>query len=179
MLVGTDGKQKMSQSLGNYIGLTEDAKNMFGKTMSIPDEAIVNYYELAARASREKITKINKRLEDGENPKEIKEDLAYDIVKLYHGEDVATKTKEEFDSVFSKGEIPENITEKKLENRQRNIVDLLVELELASSKSEARRLVAQGGVKVDQSKIVDPSTRVSTHSGTIVQVGKLKYIKIV
>jgi len=179
MLVGTDGKQKMSQSLGNYIGLTEDPKNMFGKTMSIPDEAIVNYYELAARASREKIADIEKKLKSGENPKEIKEELASDIVKLYYGDTVAIKTKEEFDSVFSKGEIPDNIIEKKLENRQRNIVDLLVELELASSKSEARRLIAQGGVKIDQSKIIDPSTRISTHSGTIIQVGKLKYIKII
>ncbi|MFC1721866.1 tyrosine--tRNA ligase [Patescibacteria group bacterium] len=178
MLVGTDGKEKMGQSLDNYIGITEAPNEKFGKVMSIPDEAIPNYYELAARASQKKVEEVEKRLKTEENPRDIKLDLASDIVKLYHGEKAAKGAKVEFLKVFTDKEKPSEIPEKRIKPGPMKLVDLLVEIDLAASKSEARRLVEQGGVRIDDKVIKNWQQEIEVTPGIILQVGRRKFTKI-
>lgn len=177
LLVGLDGKEKMSKSLDNYIGITENANSMFGKVMSIPDSMMGEYFELCTDFTVSEIKKFEKDVESGTNPRDIKQKLAFEIVKIYHGKEEAEKAKEEFKNVFSKKELPTNIPEVEIEGNY-DLPLFLIEIGAASSNSEARRLIEQGGVKIDGAKITDPKSAISTHPGMIVQVGKKKVYKI-
>jgi len=176
ILVGLDGQAKMSKSLGNYIGLTDSAEDMFGKTMSIPDELIVEWVKFLTDLDWQEI---DKRLEAGENPRDLKMILATDIVRQYHGQERAEQVKENFIKVFSKKENPEDMIEIVVDKDEIDLVEWLAENDLVASKSDARRLIDQGGVKVDERKIGKEERIVKLSSGTIVKVGKRKFIKII
>lgn len=176
LLEGTDGKDKMSKSLGNYIGINEDANDIYGKVMSIPDEMIVKYYELATDIHPDEVTKIKAKLEEEDiNPRDVKMELAKEIVRLYHGEEESIKAEENFKNIFQQGNMPEDIGTIEVNVAETNIVDLIVKAEFAPSKNEARRLVKQGAVKINGEK-VDEECKVKNED--ILQVGKKKFIKI-
>ncbi|NFN88163.1 tyrosine--tRNA ligase [Clostridium sporogenes] len=176
LLEGTDGKDKMSKSLGNYIGINEDANDIYGKVMSIPDEMIVKYYELATDIHPDEVAKIKEKLEEENvNPRDIKMELAKEIVRLYHGEESAIKAEENFKNIFQQGNIPEEIDTLKVSLDEINIADLIVNAKFAPSKNEARRLVKQGAVKINGEK-VDEECKIQDED--ILQVGKKKFIKI-
>ncbi|MBD5643435.1 tyrosine--tRNA ligase [Clostridium botulinum] len=176
LLEGTDGKDKMSKSLGNYIGINEDANDIYGKVMSIPDGMIVKYYELATDIHPDEVAKMKARLEEENvNPRDIKMELAKEIVRLYHGEEASVKAEANFKNIFQQGNIPEDIDTIKVNLTKTNIVDLIVKAKFAPSKNEARRLVKQGAVKINGEK-VDEECKVRNED--ILQVGKKKFIKI-
>ena len=181
LIVGTDGIEKMSKSYNNYIGISESAQNIFGKTLSIPDSLIYNYYELATDISNEELRKIKKQLGDSSvNPRDLKRRLAKTLVRMYHDQNAADEAEKEFDKIFIKKEVPENIPEFKLEgvNTSINILDLITAVNFAGSKGEARRLVTQGGVSIDGNKITDISAEIKVTGEQILKVGKRKFIKI-
>ncbi|MCR1933412.1 tyrosine--tRNA ligase [Clostridium tepidum] len=176
LLEGTDGKDKMSKSLGNYIGINEDANDIYGKVMSIPDEMIIKYYELATDIHPDEVAKIKAKLEEENvNPRDVKMELAKEIVRLYHGEEASIKAEENFKSIFQKGNIPEDIDTLKENLDETNIVDLIVKAEFAPSKNEARRLVKQGAVKINGEKV---NEECKVKNEDILQVGKKKFMKI-
>lgn len=178
LLVGTEGKEKMSKSLNNYIGITEDPNIAFGKIMSIPDSAILEYFELVTDLSDEKIQTISDQLKSDANPRDLKMELAYEIVCLYHGEKSASQAKAEFIQVFSKKELPTEIPEIKLTPGNYDLSLLLANLQAVASSSEARRLIEQGGIKIDDVKITDPKAIIGVSAGMIVQVGKKRFFRI-
>lgn len=178
LLVGTDGKEKMSKSFDNYIGITEEPKTMFGKIMSVPDSAILEYFELATNLSESEIKKVSDALTKGTNPRDIKSELAYEITKLYHSEKSAKSAKEEFVNVFSKKELPSEISEVKMEDGNYSLILFLTNLGAVSSNSDARRLIEQGGVKIDDVKITDPTAVIAPNDGMIIKVGKKSFYKI-
>lgn len=177
LLVGTDGKEKMSKSLGNYIGISENPDSMFGKIMSIPDKLILEYFELCTDASIDQLKKYSQSLKRGENPRDIKEKLAEKIVAMYYGKTVAEKAKSNFIAQFQKKEVPKNIPKVKLSGNY-ELSLFLINLPAAKSSSEAKRLIEQGGVKIDGTKITDPKAQIATYKGMIVQVGKRRFWKI-
>jgi tyrosyl-tRNA synthetase len=174
LLVGLDGVNKMSKSLGNYIGITESAEGMYGKVMSIPDALILNYFELATEMSMEEIAIVKKKLDEGENPRDVKMWLAREIVALYHPNGAAEKAEESFVKTFQKKEVPDEVKEKK--TRSKILADVLVEVGFALSKTEARRTVEQGGVKVDGNVVNDATIEVK--SGSLIQKGKRFFVRI-
>ncbi len=179
LLVGTDGTHKMSKSLGNYIGITDAPADMFGKVMSIPDKVIIHYFELATDLPREEIDLISKSLKAGANPRDIKARLAGEIVALYHGAKAAKAAGAAFDRVFSKKETPEDVPEAVVSKPRINILDLLIETKLVASKGEARRVVEQGGVKVDNEVLKDINTMVEpAKGGSLVQKGKHIFLRV-
>jgi tyrosyl-tRNA synthetase len=174
LIEGTDGR-KMSSSWGNVINLTDDANDMFGKVMSISDDLVMKYFEHATRVPMPEVKKLGKELKTA--PRNIKVRLASEIVTLYHGEKAAEAAAAEFDKVFSRGEKPSEIETSP--SPPPNAADqILVELGLAKSRSEAQRLIEQGGVKVNDVKIIDAKQELDLESGTIIQVGKRKFRKI-
>ena len=178
ILEGTDGVEKMSKSLNNYIGITESAKDIFGKTMSIPDTLTVRYFELATDYSMEEIAKVKELLAKGENPRNLKVQLAKELVKLYHDESQAEKAEQEFINMFQKKQLPDEIEEKKLSQKKWKILDLLVEVGLVSSKGEARRMIDQGAVKIDQGKAESIDLELDITGGKLLQVGKRKWLRV-
>lgn len=182
LIVGTDGVEKMSKSYNNYIGISEKPNDMYGKTLSIPDDLIYNYFELAADAGSEKLAEVKTKLKDTSfNPRDLKRELARTIVALYYDKDTAYKAEEEFDRIFIKKDIPDDIEEFAVEtgNPGINILDMLTFVNFAPSKGEARRLVAQGGVSLDGEKITDLAYIVIVDSPRILKVGKRKFLKLV
>ncbi len=178
LLVGTDGKRKMSQSLGNYIGLTDAPADMYGKAMSIPDDVIIHYFELATLVPNQELNKIKKELDSGANPRDIKAKLAFEITSLYHGQAKAKKAATEFERVFRDKKNPEKMPIVPAPKQSMNLVEFLVLAKMASSKSEARRLIEQGAVKIDNKTTVDWQKGLDLKSGSVVQVGKRKFVKI-
>ncbi len=178
LLVGTDGKRKMSQSLGNYIGITEEPFEQYGKIMSIPDDLIFHYFELCTKIPLKEIDQLKKALKAGVNPRDIKARLAQEIVKLYHGSLKAKRAKEEFERIFKKHLEPSKILEYKLSFTRYKLQDLLTKTKLASSKSEARRLIEQGGVKINRRVCKDWQEEIEIKKGMIIQVGKRKFAKL-
>lgn len=180
ILVGTNGVQKMSQSLGNYIGISESPDSQFGKVMSIPDKVIPQYFELAARVAGKELEQIKK---DAKNPakcRDLKAELAREIVSFYHGVEAAEVAKEDFNRVFRDKKDPINMPEVKIPSPKcEDLPQMLVELKLVSSKGEARRLIEQGGVRIDKARITDPKAQVCFHNGMVLQVGKMKFVRIV
>jgi tyrosyl-tRNA synthetase len=181
LLVGTDGVEKMSKSYNNYIGISESAKDIFGKALSISDDLIYTYFELATDVPNSRLQEIKKTLENPEtNPRNIKRELAKALVKMYHDQEAADQAEKEFDRIFIKKEIPDDIPEYSFESGEKEIgiVDLIVQVKFASSKSEARRLVSQGGVSINGDKIDDINKIIALGIEQILKVGKRKFIKI-
>ncbi len=179
ILVGTDGSMKMGKTTGNYIGVNEDPIDVYGKTMKVADELIPTYFELAARVYGTRLEEIKKRMKSKENPRDLKMELAYEIVRLYQGEEAAKKAQEHFKTVHQKKELPDEIEEVVLVVKKWNIVDLICELELASSKSEARRLVEGGGVKWNGEKIENIDLEITLSKDfNLLQVGKRNFRKV-
>lgn len=179
LIEGTDGYEKMSKSLDNAIGITDEPKNIFGKTMSIPDALIYKYFELTTRASREELSLIRKGLESGEaNPRDIKRKLGFELVKLYYDEETAENTIEEFDKVFIKKEIPDDIPEVIIQEDSQKLVDLLTDNKLAESKTAARKLIEQGAVSINGKKDTDVNSVVKIINGMVLKVGKRKFLKV-
>lgn len=177
LLVGTDGKEKMSKSLGNYIGITESAKEQFGKIMSIPDNLISTYFGLCTDLKPEEISEIVDKVKSGANPRDAKINLAEKIVQLYHGQNEAAYAKDQFIKQFQNREQPDEMQLVEIEGNYQ-IPLLLVQIGATSSNSDAKRLVEQGGVKIDGTRVGDPNAQVSTHSGMVIQVGKLKFWRV-
>lgn len=183
LLEGTDGVEKMSKSLGNYIGIYEEPDQMYGKVMSIPDELMIKYYELATDIHPDEIERIKTSLEDGSyHPRDAKMRLAREITTLYHGEEAAIKAEEQFKAVFQKGEVPEDIPtfkvpENIISDEGIDMARLIVEAGMAPSTSQARRLISQGAVKINGEKISDIKIS-SLKDGDVVQVGKRNFAKI-
>ncbi|AXU27548.1 TPA: tyrosine--tRNA ligase [Clostridioides difficile] len=178
LIEGLDGKEKMSKSLGNYIGIDEEAGIMYQKSMEIPDELIIKYYNLVTDVHPDEVNKIESQLKEGSvNPRDIKMNLAREIVTLYHGEESAREAEERFKSVFQKGQIPEDIQTIQVKEDGFDLIEVLVVNEIVKSKSEVRRLASQGGVKINGEKVEDLSTIVK-ESELVVQIGKKKFVKI-
>ncbi|CEH34889.1 tyrosine--tRNA ligase [Romboutsia lituseburensis] len=179
LLEGLDGVNKMSKSLGNYIGVDEEAGVMYQKSMEIPDELIIKYYNLVTDIHPDVVNKIEKDLkEDKVNPRDIKMGLAKEIVRLYHGDEKANFAEERFKSVFQKGQIPVDILTVEASATDFDLAQIVVDNKLAPSKSELRRLVKQGGVKVNNEKI-DDLQAINVEGELVVQIGKKKFIKII
>lgn len=174
-LTGLDGKEKMSKSLGNYIAIKDTATDMFGKVMSIPDSLIMQYFELCTDVEQDALKIIED--EAKKDPRNTKAKLAKLIVEMYHSEADAEKALGEFDRVFKNKEKPEKIPVVKYNKDKERIDKLLVEINIASSSSGARRLVEQGAVKIDNIKIDDEYKAINVENGMIIQVGR-KFIKI-
>lgn len=185
ILLGIDGKEKMSKSLGNYIALNDPPEDMYGKTMSIPDELMMQYYELVTDVSLAELDALRRGLADGTvHPRDAKRRLAREIVQRFYGAEAAMAAEAHFDRVHREREVPEDIPEVVLEpgvlkNGRIWIAQLLVRAGLASSNSEARRLVVQGGVRLNGQVVTDPDLDWPAESGTVVQVGKRRFARIV
>lgn len=178
ILEGLDGVEKMSKSLNNYIGFTESPSQIFGKTMSIPDTMIVKYFELATNISFEDLEKVKKAMAKGENPRNLKVKLAKELVSFYHNKKAADEAEAEFINMFQKKELPDVIEEKKLKQAKWKLIDLLAETGLVASKGEGRRMIEQGGVKVDQEKVTEVDMELDISNGKLLQVGKRKFLKV-
>src|SRR5574344_1962344 len=178
LLEGTDGVKKMSKSYPEHcISLTEDAKNMFGKLMSIPDELIMRYYTLLTDVPEGELKSIDEELKSGVNPRDIKMKLAYTITEEYCGKDGAEFGKNEFINVVSNKGIPQDIPEVSL-NEEKSIIEFVFENNLVQSKGEAKRLIQGGGVKVDSLKVGADYVVGADTDEKIIQVGKRKFIKV-
>lgn len=175
LMEGTDGR-KMSSSWGNVINVTDEPNDMFGKVMSINDELIKKYFVLATRIPLEDISRV---VASFANPRDQKLVLAEEAVKLYHGEEKAAEARQAFVSQFSKGELPGNMPNKKLKAGKYDVIELLVDTGLVSSKSEARRMMEQNGVKVGQQAFKDKVLQKDDGQDLVLQVGKRKFIKLV
>lgn len=179
IIEGLDGVNKMSKSLCNYIGVDEEAGVMYQKAMEIPDELIIKYYNLVTDVHPDVVSKIETELkEDLRNPRDIKMELAKEIVTLYHGEEKANLAEERFKSVFQKGQIPSDILTVEASKEDFDLAKIIVDNKLVPSKSELRRLAKQGGVKLNQEKIEDLS-QINITDEIVVQIGKKKFIKII
>lgn len=179
ILEGLDGKIKMGKSTGNYIGVNEEPKVMFGKIMSIPDELIIRYFELTTEVDTDQLTAIKERLTKGENPRNLKLELAKEIVTAYHSAELAEGAEKEFIEIFSNKGLPTEIELIKIPANEIGIIDLLVQTNLCPSKSEARRLITQGGVKVNNEKVNEITSKIDLTKESIIQAGKRKFIKVV
>lgn len=181
ILIGIDGVEKMSKSLDNYIGINEPPREMYGKTLRIPDSLIYSYFELVTDVSNEELAIIKKQLADGSvNPRDLKRALARRLVTMYHSAEAAQRAEEEFDRIFVQKELPDEIEEFELkaENGAGNLVGLLVRANLATSKSDARRLIEQGGVMIDGERVSDINAPIPDKPEFVVKVGKRRFLKV-
>ncbi len=184
LIEGTDGR-KMSKTYDNCIWLEDSAKEMYGKLMSIKDELIVTYLECVTEMPMAEVKEIEKSLKGKMNPKDAKMHLAREVVTLYHGAEAAAHAEGEFTAVFTKHELPEDIKEVKVEKGSL-IVDVMMEEKLVTSKSEARRLIEQGGVTLNEKKVISIDAKAeqgltpeALAKGVILKVGKRKFVKII
>lgn len=183
IIEGTDGVKKMSKSLGNYIGISEAPNDMYGKTMSIPDELIIRYFELVTDEHPDSIEAMKSDIEqDKVNPRDLKMKLAKEVVRLYHGEEKALEAEQYFKSVFQKKNIPDDIAEMEVSMEESEeglffIPKIVTGLKLSPSTSEARRLLKQGGIKLNGEKV--ENDKIALQTGDIIQVGKRKFAKII
>lgn len=181
LLEGTDGVDKMSKSLGNYIGINEEANTIYEKVMKVPDNLIIKYYELCTDIHPDEIEKIKQELNNGANPRDIKMNLAKEITKLYHNEELAQNAEEHFKSAYQKQVAPDDVEE--IEITSSDVVNELIEKILAkgkfSSKGEIKRLFSQGAVKIDGEKITDFKEISLQNNTSIVQIGKGTFYKII
>jgi tyrosyl-tRNA synthetase len=185
LLVGTDGVQKMSKSLGNYIGIDEPPSEMYGKTMSISDDVMFDYLTLLTDIPTEEIDRMKTEISAGQlNPKEAKKSLARELVRMYHGENQSLQAEREFEKVFVNKGLPDDIEELMLtqeavkENGTIWIVELLILAGFARTRNEARRLVQGGGVTLDGKKVKDASLDVEPVNGMILRAGKRRFAKV-
>ncbi len=179
ILLGTCGTRKMGKSYNNYIAVFDTPSDKYGKVMSIPDSLILNYFNYATKTDPDEIEKIKNELESGANPKYIKQRLAKDIVALYHGDDVAQDAEDEFNKVFSQKEIPTDIQTWQSQDNPVWIVKLLTDSKLCASGSEARRMIKQGAVSLNNEKISDDNLQLDIQDEMIIKVGKRKFLKLI
>ena len=179
LLEGTDGIEKMSKSYDNYIALDDSAQDMYGKLMSINDSMITKYYKLAVFADKEKVLSIEKKLNDSSiNPRDIKRDLAKDLVERYYDKDTAFEAEQAFDQIFVKKSIPDDMPTFKVRSNS-NILDILLSEKLIASKAEGKRLIAQNAIKIDGEVCSNIGYEVSNGCGElIVKIGKRRFLKI-
>lgn len=184
LLEGLDGINKMSKSLGNYIGIDEAPNEIYGKAMSVPDELMLKYYELATDLSHDELRALRTGIEDGSvHPRDAKMRLAATFVRMYHGEEAASEAERHFVTVFQQRALPDDIEEielaaGELEEGGIRLVKLLVTLGLQATNGEAKRSIQQGGVRLNEEKVTDPNASVEVKDGDILQVGKRKFAKI-
>ncbi len=177
LLEGLDGVKKMSKSEDNYIGITEDPDEIFGKTMSIPDEIMFKWFDLLSLKPLDEISALKKAISKGDNPRDIKILLALELTERFSNEDSAQNAKENFLKKFSKNEIPDNIPEKILKTKEAiPLANILKDIDMVSSTSEALRLINQGAVKIDQQKIESKDYDFGLDEKKLVQIGKKKFI---
>lgn len=180
LLEGTDGKDKMSKSVGNTIDLDDSSKEMFGKTMSIPDNLILKYFTLLTDVPLKEIDNFGKEMKKGANPRDYKVILAKQLVGMYHSPAKAIQAEQEFNNMFKEKKNPINMDEFKIKKEgDFTILEVVTESGLTSSNSEARRLIEQGAVKFDGMQIKDIKQKVRVVSGMVLQVGKRKFVKLV
>ena len=184
LIEGLDGVQKMSKSLGNYIGIDEEPNQIYGKAMSIPDELMAKYYKLVTDLPHQEVMDMVTGLENGTvHPRDAKMKIAYTLVRMYHGEQAAIEAENHFKTVFQNRDLPEDIPlmqldQSSLENGEIWIVKLLVELGLVPSNGEGRRMVQQGAVKINGEKFEEVDAKIRPENEMIIQVGKRKFAKI-
>lgn len=178
LLMGTDGERKMSKSFGNSIALQDDPNEMFAKVMSIPDPQIIPYFELLTEVSFGEIQDMKVAMGDGANPRDFKARLGEEIVKIFYSASDAQAARAEFDQIFKEGALPDDILEVKLDAIM-SIVDALVATKLAPSKSEARRLIDGGGVKVNEEVVRDYDFAIDPATKPLLQKGKRFFVRII
>ena len=180
ILEGLDGVEKMSKSLNNYIGVKDSPNDMFGKVMSVSDDLMYRYYEVITEVAQEEIAKMKEEINNGTlHPMEAKKRLGEEVVKIYHNEEESKKARKWFENVFSKKNLDVDLPEVELEYKEIGVIDLLVrETGLLSSTSEARRLVEQGGFKINDEAVKDVKAVVKIQSGMIIRAGKKKIVKV-
>lgn len=176
ILVGLDGTEKMSKSKGNYIGVTDEPAEMFGKVMSIADEMMDNYFTLLTDLPAERIAE----LIDGArtHPRQAKVTLGRMIVAQFHGPEAAAAAAAQFDKVFAQNQLPDDIAEVALSAGPMSAARLLLYCKLVATGGEAKRMIQQGGVRIDDDKVADPNLEVSPQNGMVIQVGKRKFARL-
>ena len=179
LLEGLDGVKKMSKSEDNYIGITESADQIFGKTMSIPDDVMFKWFDLLSFRSPEEISSLKKEIDNGANPRDAKIMLALELAERFTNHDEAMQAQENFSKKFAKNELPSNIEEKAHKiDQMPALPNLLKDLGMVSSTSDALRLIQQGAVKINQQKVEDKDTILDLNEKTLLQVGKKKYLYV-
>lgn len=183
LLEGLDGREKMSKSLGNYVGIDEPPEEMYGKLMSVTDELMWRYYELLTDLTPAEIAGLRRRVESGEkHPMEAKAELAYRIVEDFHGREAAESAQEHFSRVFRERETPEEMPEftVRVPSDGLNLADVIADIGLASSKSEARRFIKQGGVSLDGERVTDPAAELRTgmEQEKVLRVGRRRFSRL-
>ena len=180
ILEGLDGVEKMSKSLNNYISITDTPNDMFGKIMSISDDLMFRYYEIITDIPLEEIAQLKADMENGTlHPMEIKKRLGSEVVAIYHNKEEGLKAREWFENVFSKKNLDVELPEVELEYKETGVIDILVKhLNLLSSTSEARRLIQQGGLKINDEPVKDINHMVTPEAGMIIRAGKKKIVKV-
>ncbi|MCX6736119.1 MAG: tyrosine--tRNA ligase [Candidatus Parcubacteria bacterium] len=181
LLVGTDGKEKMSKSLDNYVAITDEPSDMYGKIMSVPDTALKTYFELCTYTPLDMVKEIFEKIEKGGNPRDAKMRLAKEIVSIYHGEAKAIEAEEEFVNTFQKGGVPENMPEVNVSEKKYEALELLQKCFEGEDKSnsEIRRLFDQGAISLNEEKVSDIHEKLSVKDGDIVKAGKKTWFKLV
>lgn len=176
---GTDGKMKMSKSYGNYIAFNDTPFDMYGKLMSLPDELIIKYMRLLTHLPEEEINQYEELMRQKSiNPRDVKMKLAFEITSFFHGLERAKDAESEFVKIFRKKELPSEMPVVALDKDEVELVELLMKLQVVSSKSEARRLIIQGGVKLDDVKITDIYAKISVEKERVLKIGKRQFFKL-
>ncbi len=181
ILAGTDGVEKMSKSLDNYIGIDESPKQMYGKTLSVPDKLIADYFTLATDISNSDLREIQQQIKHSNvNPRDIKRRLARTLVSMYHDTAAAQAAEDEFDRIFVKKDLPDEVPEVTvhIENGPIGIIKLLTETKMVASNGEARRMIEQGGVSIDGNRVEDQNALIEIGRGVILKVGKRRFAKV-
>ncbi len=181
LLEGLDGVNKMSKSLGNYIGVSEPANDIYGKVLSASDELMFRYYELLSDLSSEDIAALRADMDSGaRHPKEIKQQLARELTSRFHSDEAALQAEENFEKVFRKGGLPDDIAKKKIHSDEDIwLPQLLVDLEMVKSTSDGRRMIKQNAVSLDGVKVTEMKTNVSPQGELLIKVGKRRFCKVV
>ncbi|MCS7081937.1 MAG: tyrosine--tRNA ligase [Bacteroidetes bacterium] len=176
ILEGTDGVEKMSKSLGNYIALNEAPEQMYGKVLSIPDHLIYRYFELATDVPEEELPQLAAWAQ--RTPRDAKHHLAWTIVRMYHGPEAADRARAHFERLFVRREIPEEVPEWRAPEAQMPLAQLLRQSGLSTSTSEARRLIEQGGVRVEGQPVTDPGAVLEVRQPVLIRVGKRRFVRV-
>ncbi|MBE5961711.1 MAG: tyrosine--tRNA ligase [Lachnospiraceae bacterium] len=180
LLEGLDGVEKMSKSLGNYICVDEEPEVMFKKVMEVPDSLIIRYFTLVTDVSMDAIKEMEKEMEEGRNPREVKLMLAKEITRIYHGEEAMLRAEKYFETVFREGRIPDQMPEIMLSTKEDTLISIiprLMELKLIPSGSEFRRLISQGGVTLNEEKVFDIN-RMFVEKENVLKIGKKKFVRL-
>jgi tyrosyl-tRNA synthetase len=179
LLEGTDGEKKMSKSYNNYVGLKDEPDDMFGKCMRIPDHLLIKYFELATSLTGREIDEIKTALEAGSNPKDSKERLAEQVVRQYHGEDAAKQATLSWQRVHSQKQVPADMP-LHVVSEPTQLFRILVDAQMSASTSDAKRLIQEGGVRIDGEQVKDPILLISLagDESQVVQVGRRKFVRL-